>query len=177
MVQGTATSPPLPPWLVAAKSNALSLCCPSAASASPSILSLEMPSVLAPSRARDLALLWGMLPLPRGTSLGSRPDRSRAGQAATGCSPGWQGILTTYSTFFMPLSNSLHGTKALRFFLCLCPFGPLVHPGAAVGAVASEAAFAGAVGAAAGLVGRVAERLQGCLGTGKHWLRKVLVWS
>jgi len=41
-------------------------------------------------------------------------------QAVAGCSQSWMGVLATYSTFFMPLSNSLCSTKALRFFLWVC---------------------------------------------------------
>jgi len=49
-------------------------------------------------------------------------------QAVAGCSQSWMGVLATYSTFFMPLSNSLCSTKALRFFLWVCSSVCLSEP-------------------------------------------------
>lgn len=56
----------------------------------------------------------------------------------------WMGVLATYSTFLMPLSNS---TKALHFFLWICPFGPL-EKGVGV-VVVLQIMFPGAAGARA----------------------------
>lgn len=110
-----------------------------------------MPSVPAPSRAGDVPLLCGMLPLPPVTVLASKPVGTRAGQAVAGCSPSWVGVLATYSTFFMPLSNSLCSTKALRFFLWVCPLWS-VHPSMwGGGVVVLQTAFPGAAGARAAL--------------------------
>lgn len=88
---------------------------PEAATAPELPILREMPSVLG-----DVSLLCGMPPLPPVSELASKPGGTGAGQVVAACSSSWVRVLATYSTFFMPLSNSLHSTKALRFFLWVC---------------------------------------------------------
>lgn len=114
----------------------------------------EMPSVPAPGSAGDVPLLCGMVPLPVVAALASEPGGTRAGWTVRGCSPSWVGVLATYSTFFMPLSNSLYSTEALRFFLWVRPlwsFCPSERVGGSAGSVELQTAFPGAPGAKAAL--------------------------
>lgn len=79
-----------------------------------------------PAELPDVPQLSRLLLLPPVSMLTSESGGIRMGQAVTGCSQSWMGVLATYSTFFMPLSNSLCSTKALRFFLWVC--SPVSEP-------------------------------------------------